>query len=396
MKMFSLLMTGVFACGLLGCGNPSTAPAKTPAAPVIKAQPDPAKAPDFYKGDLSWREIEYILHSSSVGRIISFGEQYPYSVPVSFVYFEGKVVIHSSPRGTKINNIKKNQSVCFAVDRYNEREGWASINIFGQASVVADPARKGELMAKFEAAYTASPDMVETAVAKMQFKPVDVPVAMIEIAPDKIANRVLSVPRDWLLKFPYIAGQIPGENVLPTGAHGASTKPMPAELIDWTLYSCSAGRLDTLAAGYPDSTPVNYAYFDGKVYVHSRNYGSKVTNISKDQRVAFSVDRFNKERWLSVNVSGTARLITDPAEMALLMNKYTVAFNTTEIDKIPEAVKAVIAPEERINKSVGRMAEKMVLIEITPNQITGRMNNVKLNVVKLPYTLKDNLRPEQE
>jgi nitroimidazol reductase NimA-like FMN-containing flavoprotein (pyridoxamine 5'-phosphate oxidase superfamily) len=166
---------------------------------------------------------------------------------------------------------------------------------------------------------------------------------------------------------------------------------MPAELIDWTLYSCSIGRLDTLTAEYPDSTPVNYAYFDGKVYIHSRNSGAKVEDIRKNQNVAFAVDRFNQTRWLSVNIIGTARLIKDQATMDLLMSKYNAALNTAEPAKVAEAVQAVTVPG-----NVSEAADDMVVIEITPGQITGRMNNVKLNIPKLPYTLEDSLKPGKE
>ena len=358
--------------------------------PVPVPQPSQI-APDFYKGDLKWPEIEHILHSSSVGRIISIGQEYPYSVPVSFVYFEGKICIHSSQRGTKIENIKKNDKVCFVVDRYNEKEGWASINIFGQANIVNDPAKRGELMAKFDAAYNSPAGQVESSVAQAKSQPLAIPVAMIEIIPEKITNRVLSVPSSWLAKFPYIIdGKIPGDQGMVSGAHGGSTKETPDEVTKWTLSSCAMGRLNTFTDGYPNSTPVNYSYFDGKVYIHSRNYGAKIDDLKQGRKVSFSVDRFNRERWLSVNVFGAARLISDPSEMAILMEKYTAVFNA-EAEDIDEAVKDVKEPDAGMKASIERMAKRMVLIEITPEQITGRINNVKLNSSKLPYTLENEL-----
>ncbi|MEW6027402.1 MAG: pyridoxamine 5'-phosphate oxidase family protein [Planctomycetota bacterium] len=388
--LIALVICFVSVSGI-NCG---TAPAQT--------QPkEPGSG--IYKGDLKWAQIEHILHSSSVGRVITLGEEYPYSVPVSFVYFEGKICIHSSQRGTKIENIKKNDAVCFAVDRYNEREGWASINIFGRANVVNDAAKRGELMAKFEAAYNALPDKVEPSVASVaETKPLNIPVAMIEIIPEKITNRVLSVPPSWLTKFPYIVGKIPGDKEIASGAHGGSAREMPQETIKWTLLSCAMGRLNTFglqrrlapASGkYPDSTPVNYSYFDGKVYIHSRNYGAKIDNLKAGRKVTFSVDRFTDKRWLSVNVFGSARLISDPDEMAVLMGKYTAAFNN-EPEDIDEAVEDVKEPDAGMKDSIGRMAKRMVLIEITPEEITGRTNNVKLNTAKLPYTLKDKLFKE--
>ena len=389
------ILTGIIVFFVLftivSCAAEHRKPVSPPDPTVVQAGRPAQTAPNLYKGDLKWPEIEHILHSSSVGRIISVGQEYPYSVPVSFVYFEGKICIHSSQRGTKIDNIKKNDKVCFAVDRYNEKEGWASINIFGKANIVNDPAKRGELMAKFDAAYNAPAGQVESSVAQVKSQPLDIPVAMIEIIPEKITNRVLSVPPSWLAKFPYIIdGQIPGDAGLVSGAHGGSTKEMPDEMTKWTLSSCAMGRLNAFTDGYPDSTPVNYSYFDGKVYIHSRNYGAKIDNLKQGRKVTFSVDRFNKERWLSVNVFGPARLISDPSEMAILMGKYTAVFNA-EVEDIDEAVNNIKEPDAAMKASIGRMAERMVLIEITPEQITGRINNVKLNSSKLPYTLQDNL-----
>ncbi|NLB32652.1 MAG: pyridoxamine 5'-phosphate oxidase family protein [Tissierellia bacterium] len=42
-------------------------------------------------------------------------EDYPYAVPVSFVYFNDKIYFHSAKAGHKIESIKKNQKVSFAV-----------------------------------------------------------------------------------------------------------------------------------------------------------------------------------------------------------------------------------------------------------------------------------------
>jgi hypothetical protein len=42
---------------------------------------------------------------------------------------------------------------------------------------------------------------VEAAVSKVEFQPAGVPVAMIEIIPDKITNRLLPVPKERLAKF---------------------------------------------------------------------------------------------------------------------------------------------------------------------------------------------------
>jgi hypothetical protein len=62
-------------------------------------------------------EIKKILASSNVGRLATGGaDGYPYITPVNFVFFEGFVYFHSSPKGEKMENIACDPRVCFEVD----------------------------------------------------------------------------------------------------------------------------------------------------------------------------------------------------------------------------------------------------------------------------------------
>ena len=62
-------------------------------------------------------EMIRILASSNVGRLATSGpDGYPYITPVNFVFFEGCVYFHSSPKGEKMDNIAHDPRVCFEVD----------------------------------------------------------------------------------------------------------------------------------------------------------------------------------------------------------------------------------------------------------------------------------------
>jgi nitroimidazol reductase NimA-like FMN-containing flavoprotein (pyridoxamine 5'-phosphate oxidase superfamily) len=66
------------------------------------------------------------------------------------------------------------------------------------------------------------------------------------------------------------------------------TDPVEIEQI---LAATNIGRMATLGAdGYPYITPVNFVYFEGKIYFHCAPKGEKLDNIERDPRVCFQVD----------------------------------------------------------------------------------------------------------
>ncbi len=353
-------------------------------------------------------QVDHILHSSSVGRLVTFGKKHPYSVPVSFAYFEGKIVIHSRGSGTKMNNIKKNNKVAFVVDRYNAKEGFASVHIFGEARITDDPIRKSELLNKFGAAYNAPAEEVEKRVSALKgpFKPLRMTSGMggmgrgmrsfslVEIIPHKITSKRVGFPPAMMRKQPYITEKPNIDWVKVSDAEedilkGIPSNRFPPELIKWTLYSGTVGRINTLGQEYPNSVPVNYTYFDGKIYLHSRPFGTKINDIKRNSKVSFSVDLFSKNTWVSVNVFGDIKIVDDPKQMTLIMAKYNKVF-TSPPEKIEEALANFKLTQQDV-AMMKMMTKRMVALEITPTLITCKGNNVPLNTPKLPYTLEGKL-----
>lgn len=103
------------------------------------------------------------------------------------------------------------------------------------------------------------------------------------------------------------------------------------------------GRLATIdARGYPQIIPMNFAFWEGAVYMHSHIRGEKLDNMARDARSGFEADRelaflpsyFSSPTdasmadtlYASVVIKGTSSLVEDGAEKAgalnALMRKY--------------------------------------------------------------------------
>jgi len=61
-------------------------------------------------------------------------------------------------------------------------------------------------------------------------------------------------------------------------------------VIEEVLRENDVGRLAMAVDNQPYVVPLNYVYYDGKVYFHSHKDGTKMVNIAKNPRVCFEVD----------------------------------------------------------------------------------------------------------
>src|SRR5512136_263173 len=61
--------------------------------------------------------IKSILEQSQVGRIATVNRKgFPVIKPVNYLYWDGKIYLHSSRKGEKISDIRRGSPVCFEVD----------------------------------------------------------------------------------------------------------------------------------------------------------------------------------------------------------------------------------------------------------------------------------------
>ena len=95
------------------------------------------------KQQLPKEECEQILRDATSGVLAVSGDDgYPYTVPVSHVYQDGKICFHGAKVGHKIDAIRRNDKVSFCVIaqddvRAKERTtAYISVIAFGRARIV--------------------------------------------------------------------------------------------------------------------------------------------------------------------------------------------------------------------------------------------------------------------
>ena len=112
------------------------------------------------KQTLSQQEIANILHKGTSGVLALLGDNdYPYAVPISYVYDDGKIYFHSAKSGHKIDAIQKTAKASFCVidkdlivpAKYTTY--FRSVIAFGQIRVIEDDREKRAAIEKLAIKY---------------------------------------------------------------------------------------------------------------------------------------------------------------------------------------------------------------------------------------------------
>lgn len=102
---------------------------------------------------LSTEEAYRLLEKGEWGVLSTFDGEYPYGVPVNYVFLNNSVYFHCAPNGYKIDNIKSFEKVCFTVVLKSQvipselRTDYASVILFGRAQIVEGQERTDALLA---------------------------------------------------------------------------------------------------------------------------------------------------------------------------------------------------------------------------------------------------------
>ncbi len=101
------------------------------------------------KQGLSQCEIEKILNACKDGILAVIGDMgYPYTIPLNYVYCNGKIYFHCAKEGHKIDAICSNPKVSFCVVEKNDvieeefTTYFRSVIAFGTARIVEEPEEK--------------------------------------------------------------------------------------------------------------------------------------------------------------------------------------------------------------------------------------------------------------
>jgi nitroimidazol reductase NimA-like FMN-containing flavoprotein (pyridoxamine 5'-phosphate oxidase superfamily) len=98
-----------------------------------------------FRQQLTHEECERILAGATSGVLALSGDDgYPYAVPLSHVYQDGKLYFHCAKEGHKIDAIRRNDKVSFCVIAQDEvipskrTTAYISVIAFGRAVIVDD------------------------------------------------------------------------------------------------------------------------------------------------------------------------------------------------------------------------------------------------------------------
>lgn len=147
------------------------------------------------------QEIERILSTATIGRLATLGaDGYPYITPVNYVYSQDCIYFHCAPRGEKLDNIARDDRVCFQVDiplayldlGYHPEGGGCSLHQFyhcvivrGRARVLPDGDRKTAALDALVAAHE-----TDRPVPPLhQDLPAYKSCALVEIRPERISAK---------------------------------------------------------------------------------------------------------------------------------------------------------------------------------------------------------------
>jgi uncharacterized protein len=89
-------------------------------------------------GELSNEQTEQILLRRIVGRIGCYANKKVYVVPVTFVYDNGYIYVHSR-EGLKVKMMRKNPEVCFQIDEIDNMANWRSVIAWGTYEELKSP-----------------------------------------------------------------------------------------------------------------------------------------------------------------------------------------------------------------------------------------------------------------
>lgn len=135
---------------------------------------------------LSEEDTIKILEKCTAGVLGVIGDDdYPYTVPVSYVYKDGKIFIHSANQGHKIDSIMNNDKVTFCVIEKDDviqetfTTHFRSVSIFGRARILTDDLQRRQALEGLVEKY--SPDFIKEGQTEIEKEWDRVSIIEIEI-----------------------------------------------------------------------------------------------------------------------------------------------------------------------------------------------------------------------
>lgn len=115
---------------------------------------------------LSKEETIEILQACTSGVLgVTGDDDYPYTIPVSYAYKDGKLFFHGAKEGHKIDSIKRDDKVTFCVVEKDEviqktfTTHFRSVSVFGRARILTEDDERRYAIESLVEKY--SPDYIE-------------------------------------------------------------------------------------------------------------------------------------------------------------------------------------------------------------------------------------------
>ena len=141
------------------------------------------------------------------------------------------------------------------------------------------------------------------------------------------------------------------------------------------LNSEHVGRIASLdASQYPQIIPMNFAFVNDAIYMHSHTKGEKLDNVRRNQKVGFEVDReleflpsyFEDPKnasladtlYISVVIKGIASIVEDRQEKTLALNSLMKKYQ-------PEGGYEPLEPDMSV-------IDEVAIIKVVPQIMTGK------------------------
>ena len=140
---------------------------------------------------LSTEECVAILERMPNGTLALYGDDgYPYAVPVSYVYADGKIYFHSAMQGHKVDAVRRNGNVSFCVVEQDDVKPaefttyFRSVIVFGKARILTDEDEKRNALCLLADKYSHGEAGMEAEIAKGFNK-----LLMVEITVEHITGK---------------------------------------------------------------------------------------------------------------------------------------------------------------------------------------------------------------
>lgn len=126
-----------------------------------------------FKQQMTDEEAQAVLERRTDGVLGVIGDDgYPYTVPVNYIFEDGKILFHCALSGHKLDAIRQNPKVSFCVidenmlDRKNFATYYSSVICFGHAHVIEKDEERIEACRRFCTKMYPYADAVEAEIAK--------------------------------------------------------------------------------------------------------------------------------------------------------------------------------------------------------------------------------------